>query len=115
MARKEELLHILKIGHETSMRGEGISLVEALNRNRYKEVRASFNSTDLLPIIQEYPELVFQWVMYSEDKRTSGGYYLLESGVIGQVDPVFSAERFDSLQKAVAEYVIRELDFWAKL
>jgi hypothetical protein len=111
----EELLAILRIGHETSMRGAGLSLRDALRRAHYRERRASFGPADLRPLIIAHPELVEVWLAYSEDKRTSGGWYLLRSGEIGQVGDEESHARFESLEEAVAEYVVRELDFWAGL
>ena len=51
--------------------------------------------------------------MYSEDKRTSGGWYVRETGEIGQVDDPNSRMHFATIEEAVAEYVVRELDFWA--
>lgn len=111
----EDLLAILRVGHETSMRGAGLSLSEALRQVRYADRRASFGPADLRPLIIAHPEVSESWFAYSEDKRTSGGWYLLPSGEIGRVSDPESATRFESLEEAVAEYVVRELDFWAGL
>ena len=78
------------------MRGEGISLRHALERSSYRDHRPDFCAADLIPLIEADPELSTQWAMYSADKRTSGGFAL------GGTSP-----------EAVADYVIRELDFWA--
>jgi hypothetical protein len=109
----EDLLAILRVAHETSMRGAGLSLIEALQQVRYAERRASFGPADLLPLIVAHPELAESWFAYSEDKRTGGGWYLLRSGEIGRVADPESHVRFESLAEALAEYVVRELDFWA--
>jgi hypothetical protein len=79
--RIDELLAILRIGHDTSMRGEGISLKQALSRVGYREVRRNFLVQDLVPLIQAHTELVTQWIMYSEDKRTNGGCISLRRGI----------------------------------
>jgi hypothetical protein len=110
-----QLLEILKIGHETSMRGQGISLREALAHTNYGDLRSNFGPRELRPLINADPSLVEQWIAYSEDKRTSGGWYLTEEGEIGQVGKPESRMRFDSIEEAVAEYVVLELDFWAAL
>jgi hypothetical protein len=94
----ELLLRILKIGHDASMRGEGISLRDALERADYRNLRPRFDASDLIPIIREHPELIQEWLMYSEDKRTSGGFALENESAAG-----------------VADYVVRELDFWESL
>lgn len=114
-ANENELLDILRIGREASMRGEGISLREALARTRYGDLRPSFAPADLVSIIQNYPEVIEEWMLYSEDKRTSGGWYLLRDGKIGKVGDTESQKSFASLGEAVAEYVVRELDFWVSL
>ncbi len=80
------------------MRGEGSSLREALERTCYRDHRPQFSAADLIPLIEADPALITQWAMYSEDKRTSGGFAL------GGSSP-----------QAVADYVVRELDFWASL
>lgn len=112
--RDSQLLEVLKIGHNTSVRGEGISLSEALARTSYKELRKNFGPKDLVPIIKTYPALAEEWVSYSEDKRTSGGWYLLNNGEVGRVDHPELREQFSPFPEAVAEYVVRELDFWAR-
>ncbi|MDX2050742.1 MAG: hypothetical protein SFV15_00005 [Polyangiaceae bacterium] len=110
-----ELLAILSIGHDTSMRGEGISLREALARTHYAALRADFAAADLLPLLSANHALIQQWVAYSEDKRTSGGWYLTGAGEIGTVEAPRGKGHFGCLEEAVAEYVLRELDFWAGL
>jgi hypothetical protein len=110
-----ELLGILRIGHETSMRGAGLSLREALDRIHYKDRRAAFGPDDLRLVLKAHQELLEEWFAYSENKRTSGGWYLLRSGKIGCVAGPKSQMQFDSVEEAVAEYVVRELDFWAGL
>lgn len=113
--RESQLLDVLKIGHETSMRGEGISLREALKRTDYKKLRKTFGPNDLVEIVKAHPEISKQWIAYSEDKRTSGGWYLLDKSEIGQIEDPESRKHFDSIEEAISEYVVRELDFWANL
>jgi len=111
--RDAELLAILRIGHDTSMRGDGISLREALSRTRYSALRADIAPADLLPLLKGNQALILQWIAYSQDKRTSGGWYLTETGEIGAVDAPGAKLQFSCPEEAVAEYVLRELDFWA--
>ena len=107
-----KLLFILNIGQDVSMRGEGISLRQALSRINYHELRTQFTPKDLLPLLRMQPQIIDQWLMYSADKRTSSGWYIKESGEVGQVDNPKSSLYFASMEIAVAEYVVRELDFW---
>jgi len=111
--RDTQLMKILRSGHLTSMEGEGISLHEALERTNYIELRKTFGQDDLIEIIRKHPVLVSDWFAYSEDKRTSGGWYLKKPSEIGQVGNPDSRKSFDSFEEAVAQYVLKELDFWA--
>lgn len=106
-----QLLAILKIGHEVSCRGAGLSLRDAIARARYVELRPCFGPSDLLPLVKSHPEVIEEWIRYSEDKRTSSGWGVSESGVVA------GSERltFESLEEAVAEFVVRELDFWVQI
>ncbi len=106
----EHLLRILKIGHDTSSRGVGLSLREALRQTRYRELRAGFQESDLLALVKANPSVVEEWLAYSEDKRTSGGWYVLRDGQVGQVDVPAALIQFPSLEEAIAGYVVRELD-----
>jgi hypothetical protein len=110
-----ELLDVLRIAHMTSLRGQGLSMSEALQRARYRDRRTGFGAADLRPLLDADPEVVEAWLAYSEDKRTNGGWYLLRSGEIGRVGNPEARLRFASTAEAAAEYVVRELDFWAGL
>lgn len=108
-----QLLQILKIAKDVSSKGEGISLKEALDRTQYTAIRKDFSTDDLIPLIDTNLDLLMDWIMYSEDKRTEEGWYLLENGEIGQIGNPESREYMTTQSRAVAEYVIRELDYWA--
>jgi len=111
---QQQLLGILAIGHDISMRGEGISLRDALHRSAYRSLRGRFNAEDLVPLVRENPAFIDRWIAYSEDKRTPGGWWLrLDPPSIGQVEDPGNTLLFRTREDAVAEYVIRELDFWS--
>ncbi|MEO1037482.1 MAG: hypothetical protein AAFX44_18130 [Pseudomonadota bacterium] len=104
----EKLSGILSIARETSMRGEGISLREALRRTHYLACRADFAPGDLIPLLEANPQFIEDWLMYSCDKRCSGGWYLTEDAEIGQIGG--ERYKFESMVYATAEYVVSELD-----
>lgn len=108
---KENLLQILSIGHDTSIRGEGLFLRQSMSRTYYRKMRKQFSQEDLIPLIQENEEYITQWIMYSLDKRTSSGWYINEDGDVYKSNSYL--EHYDSIEEAVAVYVIRELDYWA--
>lgn len=72
--RDARLILILRIGRDVSPRGDGVSIRDALKRVSYVGYRTTFKANDLLPLIAADPTLVEDWLAYSEDKRTSGGW-----------------------------------------
>ena len=107
----DQILAILRIGHDSSMRGVGMSLRDALAKANYAAARPHLRAEDLVFFIEAHPDFVKQWILFSEDKKTDSGWYLTRESEIGKV---FGSkkEKFASQEAAVAEYVLRELDFW---
>ena len=116
---ESDLRAMLRIGHDASMRGSGRSLRDLLASKRYLELRPWIDEGAMVQAIHNEPELVDQWIAYSEDKRTSGGWWLLgnranwEVGRFGDLGKPAIRDAFDSAEIATAVYVLRELDFWA--
>src|ERR1019366_2745305 len=101
---KSQLAAILRIGHDSSMRGEGISLQDAIARSGYVEIRNKFGPLDLVPLLREKPELMMQWVMFSEDKRT-GGYWISEAtNEVGLTLSQQPAIKYGSVEEAVSRF-----------
>lgn len=110
---EEDLLRVLRIGHDTSMRGEGISLRDALARCDYRSIRHEFGARDLVPLLEARPELTRHWLGYCEDKRSTGGFWVSEDSCeVGSLESPESSVRYNSITEAVAEFVVRELDYW---
>jgi hypothetical protein len=115
-SRNEVLLSVLGIGRATSIHGEGISLSNALSRVNYATVRPQLRRIEIVEELRANPKLVEDWVLYCEDKRTSGGWYLnSEKLEIGELRNSSSPRNFQTLEEAVAAYILAELDFWASL
>ena len=112
--READLMAILRVGHNTTLRGSGISMRDALTQSRYRELRPSLEPDDLVPLLRRDAALCKEWLAYSQDKRTTGGWYLLEDGSIGRLEPKVPPRRFESREAAVAAFVVNELDFWAE-
>lgn len=117
----EALLQVLGIAHEHSRAGSGLALKDLIAQSGYFELRPSIVPADVEQVFAMRPDLAMDWVQFSEDKRTSGGWALTkeDSGwtIRGSASKVPSGEAhvFPSLASACAEYVLRELDFWAAL
>jgi len=117
----EQVATICRIAHDHSLRPEGKSLRELLMASNYRQLRPDISAEILCGYLADHPEVVTQWSMYSEDKRTSGGWYFLNygrAGTVGRLGP--RATRIDerhygSAVEACAHYILEELDFWAGL
>jgi hypothetical protein len=112
----DRILEVLRIPTLTEGPG-GISLFDALRRTDYAAVRKEFTASDLVPLLQRHPEFVDQWTLFSENKRCGGWWVEKESCDVGWLPDVgrpFVARKntvhFASLEEAVAEFVVRELD-----
>jgi hypothetical protein len=81
----------------------------------YEEVRPALTRQDLTEHLARHPGLVLEWLRYSEDKRTSGGWYLLHPSTGWLVGRLAGPEqerelRFGTGPEACAEFILRELD-----
>ncbi len=91
------------------------SLRDLVAETSYRELRPALTREDLADYLSRHPGLVREWLRYSEDKRTSGGWYLMHpaSGwLVGRhAGPENERElRFGSGPEACAEFILRELD-----
>jgi len=108
----KSLRKILKVGLDTSIRGRGISLVQALSEVDFDKHKNKVTVDDLRYQIDLMPEVIDEWFSYSEDKRTSGGWYLLRDLRIGTLMDQTEELSFSESDVAVANYVIKELNYW---
>ena len=114
--RNDVLRSILEVARVTSEPGGGKSIADALQRSGFVEHRASLTPADFKPLLEEDSGIAESWCQFSEDKRTSGGWYILQDSFeIGSLEDESTRMQFDSLAEAVAAYVVAELDFWASV
>lgn len=115
MMDENRLLTILRIASDVSSRGEGISLREAISRTDYKPLRQKFNTADLIPVIEANPQLAAEWVAYSQDKRTSFGFWIDHDSLkVGTLASGQTVVQYPSLEEAIAQFIVQELDFWSE-
>ena len=93
----------------------GRALRDLVTETDYRDLRPTLNRKDVADYLARHPTLVLEWLKYSEDKRTSGGWYLLHPStgwVVGRLaGPDEERElRFGSGPEACAEFILRELD-----
>jgi hypothetical protein len=89
----------------------GRALRDLIAEAHYIELRPHLSRDDLATHLAKHPGLVLTWLRYSEDKRTSGGWYLLHPASGWLVGRLGGRElRFGSGPEACAEFILRELD-----
>jgi hypothetical protein len=91
------------------------SLRDLVAETGYRDLRPTLSRQEITDYLTRHPGLVLEWLKYSEDKRTSGGWYLFHPStgwVVGQLaGPEQERElRFGSGPEACAEFILRELD-----
>ena len=79
MIKDVELLPIIQIARNVSARGLGLSMQNAIQETGYAKLRSKLDSAQLVRILREHPDYVTDWLIYSVDKRTAGGWYLIEN------------------------------------
>ncbi len=111
MIKDADLLPKIRIAHNVSQRGIGISLHDAIQQTDYANLRLKIDVAHIARLLREHPGYIEDWVLYSLDKRTKGGWYLLEkSNEIGALNISCSRRRFQSLEDAVANFILKELE-----
>jgi hypothetical protein len=107
------LREILGVAHAVCGQGEGLSIREAMARTKYAELREQFSARDLVSLIRDAPKLAEDWFGFSCDKRCSGGWYLTDDyKCILRSTPQEESYSFVTVEEGIANYVVRELDFW---
>jgi hypothetical protein len=91
------------------------SLRDLVAETGYRDLRPTLSREEIAGYLAKHPGLVLEWLRYSEDKRTSGGWYLLHPStgwLVGRLaGPDEEREfRFGSGPEACAEFILRELD-----
>jgi hypothetical protein len=81
----------------------------------YRELRPTLSRAEVAAYLAKHPGLVLEWLRYSENKRTSGGWYLLHPStgwLVGQLAGQGEERelRFETGPEACAEFILRELD-----
>jgi hypothetical protein len=88
----------------------GKSLHQLIAESGYWEMSGQLSAVSIESFLRQSPELVDDWLRYSEDKRTSGGWYFVDEGdrfVVGQIQG--RQLIFDDRLVACAEFILREV------
>jgi hypothetical protein len=91
------------------------SLRDVVADSGFRELRSELTRDNLAAHLAGHPTLVLDWLRYSADKRSAGGWYLMRPGATWVVGRLGGTEqerelRFGSGPEACAEFILRELD-----
>ncbi len=113
----QQLLAILRLGHDILARGDGLSLHETFTRSGYATLIDGISRSKLVRLLREHPEILQQWISYSENKSATAGYRV-SSGSF-QVRRLESPDAdiiiWGSVEEAVAEFILCELTYWSEV
>ena len=90
------------------------SLDALLTETKFQFYFNEISLADVIHHLQNHPKLLEVWKEYSDDKRTTGGYYYREK-YIGSLEHVSFDKKFTSDTEVCAEYILREISFGMKL
>lgn len=95
---------------------EELSIYEMLKRTGYIERRGSLTVEAIRKALARSPEHLCEWLEYSADKRSGGGWYIRgENGQfeVGNLDAdarVAERRSYSNVEEACADFIRRELD-----
>jgi hypothetical protein len=121
-ATEEEIEAIARIAELHRPRGSsdhpwaGRSLADLLELTEYRRIRKELTEGQLERWLAARPQIVKRWVWWSEDKRTTCGFYLERLPRRGWHIVSLSSgpgAEYRTAKAAVAAYILRELDCWA--
>ena len=107
------LMPFLRIAQHLRSGDAAASIREALQRSGYSAARPSFGAQEVREMLTAHPPLLEAWLSYSDGKESRDGWYVLRDGEIGRVSHPASQRQFGSIEEAVAEFILRELDHYA--
>ena len=87
------------------------SLNTLLSESQFHQFYKEISTEDVIQYLQIHPDLLSVWKQYSDDKRTSGGFYY-RSKCIGSIGNIPFDMTFTSDTEACAEYILKEISFW---
>ena len=94
-------------------RGDGISMLQAIDESGYRGNESAVKESDIRQYLSEQPQLVREWSLYSENKRTDTGWYfdyeLMQVGLFVR-DGREHIRTFDDVASACSCFIKNEID-----
>jgi hypothetical protein len=84
-----------------------------LRQAGYAQARAGVEAADVQGVLAAYPALRDAWLGYAEAKTSPDGWYVTRDAEVGQLARPAAQRRFASIDAAVAQFILHELDYHA--
>ncbi|MDB5226366.1 MAG: hypothetical protein JWN78_559, partial [Bacteroidota bacterium] len=108
---KDVILKLITMPIEINKRN--ISVYEFLKELQYFKLYNDIKEDDIRNELEQYPDYIKYWMIYSEDKRSSSGWYLLKTNNTYIVD-YFPNENqnleFVNPEAACANFIKKEIE-----
>lgn len=104
---------ICRIPTDYLRRGD-VTLSQLLSESGYFDDPNALDVAPLAAHLADHPELVDDWLVYSEDKRTSQGWYFGKqtSGAFEIWQLAGGSKTFNDPYVACADFILREIRTW---
>ena len=93
------------------------SIYSLLQGTGYFEAYDSINENSIREVLVKQSEYVYQWLRWSEDKRSSSGWYFIQNGnqkyVVGYLDSdkgITEKMDYSDIKIACAAYIKQEIE-----
>jgi hypothetical protein len=89
-----------------------VSVVQLLEESGYRAAPETLSVAAVSAHLHKHPDLIEAWFMYSEDKRTSSGWYISQrSNGVFEIGQYPEGERISASGRvpACAEFIVREV------
>ncbi len=116
MKQIKEVFNIISIPSRFYLDGNNHSFHDLLKESGYLEIYKELSENLLSEVLKSNPENFQAWLNWSEDKRTSEGWFLRTDGKTFEVGQI-NGENYENLInfedkfEACSSFIIKELDF----
>lgn len=90
-------------------------MISLLKESGYFEMYDQVNEAEITKALNEHPECINDWIMLSEDKRCSSGWYITENENGKYIVGYYPAEEFEiteycDVKEACAAFIKLEIE-----
>ncbi len=94
-----------------------ISIITLLKETGYFERTYPVTEVDIFDAVNRNPASIDQWMQFSENKRTTNGWYFNRNGSNEYFVGLYPQKgikplKYDNAKEACANYILREIESW---